>query len=194
MVIEKHNKHAQYAAEKRGGTAKTLRFFVYSWRWRSISERVSVLIKCKPVASIIFLFLVAGCSTLEEPREIRNVGGIDKTAIVLAIREGFVSKGYRVETISLADGSIKVVSPELNRDLLWVIPWRKDRWTIAAYVAPLKNDDGYKITANADPEERGVLDSSVWKPRGQLSHDRNYILDLVQYIENVLIENGATLK
>ena len=28
------NKHAQLAAEKRGGTAKTLRFFVCPWRGR----------------------------------------------------------------------------------------------------------------------------------------------------------------
>lgn len=153
-----------------------------------------MVIKCKLVATITFITLLIGCSSLEAPREIRNVGGIDKEDIVLALREGFVSNGYRVETISLEDGSIKVVSPELDRELLWIMPWRKDRWTIAAYVEPLESEDGYKISANADPEERGVLESSVWKPREQLSSDRNYILDLVQHIEDFLLDKGATLK
>ncbi len=153
-----------------------------------------MIIKFQLVVVITFLLLAAGCSTLEAPREIRNVGGIDKEEIVLALREGFLSKGYRVETIKIGDGSIKVVSPELDRELLWIIPWRKDRWTIVAYVEPLENEDGYKISANVDPEERGVLESSVWKLRGQLSSDRNYVLDLIQQIENVLLDKGATLK
>ncbi len=86
-----------------------------------------MIIKFQLVVVITFLLLAAGCSTLEAPREIRNVGGIDKEEIVLALREGFLSKGYRVETIKIGDGSIKVVSPELDRELLWIIPWRKDR-------------------------------------------------------------------
>ena len=49
-----------------------------------------MVIKCKLVATITFITLLIGCSSLEAPREIRNVGGIDKEDIVLALREGFV--------------------------------------------------------------------------------------------------------
>lgn len=143
---------------------------------------------------IVFMTVLAGCSSLEEPRDIRSFGGISKQEIVLAMREGFINNEYRVETISVESGEIKAVSPELDRDLVWFVPWRKDRWVITTFVEPLGNDEGYKISASADPEEKGVLESSEWKPRGQLSRDRDYILDLIQEIESTLISKGATLK
>lgn len=159
-----------------------------------MSRRTYLINKFSLFTVITLFFLMVGCSAFNVPREIRNVDGINKEDTLLALREGFLKKDYRVETISIKDGVIKVVSPEFDRKLLWIIPWRKDRWTVFVCVDPLEHEEGYKISAKVDPEERGVFESSVWKSREQLSTDRNYILDLIQMMESLLLDKGAILK
>ncbi len=39
LTLKTHNKGAQLAAEKRGGTAKTLRLFGRPWRRRYVTRR-----------------------------------------------------------------------------------------------------------------------------------------------------------
>lgn len=148
----------------------------------------------KHILSILLLAgFLYGCSTAP-PRELRAVTGITHADAVHVVRQGLLDEGYRVSEIRVEEGLIKAVSPELDRDLLWLIPWRKDRWTITVYVNPTEDNKGFVISANADAEERGVLESSKWSPRDELPGDEGYLLELLEKMDTLLISNGASFK
>ncbi len=142
---------------------------------------------------LLLLAALSGCTTIPH-EDSRAFNGLSKAETILLVRDGLTEQSYLIEELNVGEGYVKAISPEFERSLLWIFPWRKDRWTVTLHLEPVEKQEGYVLSMNADIEERGIFDTSEWIPREELPGDKAYMLELRGKLDSLLLSRGASFQ